>query len=113
MSEASGDAVEVWKIHDEINLFLLEKIPDTGFSALTLLKNGQPSKGRNVARIFAHLHGPRTWAASFSRACRVSQAESSRLASNCWKRFARPVRLWDAAWRRRSKGRNASRTGQP
>src|SRR5438445_13719992 len=50
------DVLEVWRTHDEINLFLLEHIPDAGFEAHTLLKNGQPSKGRNVARMFKHMH---------------------------------------------------------
>jgi uncharacterized damage-inducible protein DinB len=50
------DVLEVWQVHDQINFYLLEHIPDAGFQALTLLRNGQPSKGRNVARIFAHLH---------------------------------------------------------
>ena len=48
--------LEVWRTHDEINFVLLERIPDEGFAALTLLKNGQPSKGRNVSRVFAHMH---------------------------------------------------------
>ncbi len=50
------DVLEVWRIHDDINFTLLERIPEEGFAALTLLKNGQPSKGRNVARVFAHMH---------------------------------------------------------
>jgi uncharacterized damage-inducible protein DinB len=48
--------LECWRTHDEINLALLRHIPDEGFQAVTLLKNGQPSKGRNVAKIFRHLH---------------------------------------------------------
>jgi uncharacterized damage-inducible protein DinB len=48
--------LECWCTHDEINLYLLRHIPDEGFAAATLLKNGQPSKGRNVARIFRHMH---------------------------------------------------------
>jgi uncharacterized damage-inducible protein DinB len=50
------NVLEVWRVHDEINLFLLERIPDEGFAAVTLLKTGKPSTGRNVARVFAHLH---------------------------------------------------------
>jgi uncharacterized damage-inducible protein DinB len=53
------DILEVWRTHEEINAFLLDKIPDEGFRALTLLKNGQPSKGRNVAAVFTHLHNVR------------------------------------------------------
>jgi uncharacterized damage-inducible protein DinB len=50
------DLLEVWRTHDEINIFLLEQISDQGFEAATLLKNGQYSKGRTVARVFRHMH---------------------------------------------------------
>ena len=50
------DLLEVWRTHDEINIFLLTHIPDAGLGARTLLKNGQPSTGRNVARVFKHMH---------------------------------------------------------
>ncbi len=53
------DVLEVWRVHDEINSFLLERIPDEGLRAVTLLKNGQPSTGRTVARVFAHMHAVR------------------------------------------------------
>ncbi len=52
----TGDLLEVWRVHDEINLWLIENIPDAGFEAVTLLKTGRPSTGRNVARVFAHMH---------------------------------------------------------
>ncbi|MFQ5948896.1 MAG: DinB family protein [Acidimicrobiia bacterium] len=48
--------IEAWEIHNEINLFLLDWVPDKGLEAVTLLKTGKPSRGRNVARIFAHMH---------------------------------------------------------
>jgi uncharacterized damage-inducible protein DinB len=48
--------LELWRTHDEINLFMLRHIPDEGFSAVTLLKNEQPSKGRNVGKVFRHMH---------------------------------------------------------
>lgn len=48
--------LEIWRVHDEINIFLLENIPDEGFAAVPLLKNGKPSTGRTVSRVFAHLH---------------------------------------------------------
>lgn len=51
--------LEVWRVHDEINRFLLERLPDEAFEATTLLKNGQYSKGRNVAQVFAHMHNVR------------------------------------------------------
>lgn len=53
------ELVEVWRVHEEINTFLLESIPVEGFAAVTLLKNGKPSTGRTVSRVFAHLHGVR------------------------------------------------------
>src|SRR5436309_1848838 len=53
------DLLEMWRVHDEINSFLLESIPREGFAAVTLLKNGKPSTGRTVSRVFAHLHGVR------------------------------------------------------
>jgi uncharacterized damage-inducible protein DinB len=53
------DVLEMWRTHDEINFYLLRHIPDDGFGACTLLKNGQPSKGRNVARMFRHMHEAR------------------------------------------------------
>jgi uncharacterized damage-inducible protein DinB len=51
--------LEMWRTHDEVNLYLLRHIPDEGFQACSLLKNGQPSKGRNVARMFRHMHEAR------------------------------------------------------
>jgi uncharacterized damage-inducible protein DinB len=51
-----ADLLEVWRTHDEINIFLLEQIPEQGFEATTLLKNGQHSTGRSVARVFRHMH---------------------------------------------------------
>lgn len=55
----ADDIVEVWRVHDEINFYLLEQISEEGFAAVTLLKNGKPSTGRNVARMFAHMHNVR------------------------------------------------------
>ncbi len=52
----SSNAAAVWRVHDEINQFLLRAIPDEGFEAVTLLKGGKPSQGRTVRRVFAHLH---------------------------------------------------------
>src|SRR5258708_32532482 len=50
------DLLEIWRVHEEINSFFLENIPDEGFAAVPLLKNGKPSTGRTVRRAFAHLH---------------------------------------------------------
>jgi len=50
------DAIlEAWRAHDAINRFVLDHIPDEGLSAIPLLKNGQPGKGRDVARQLAHV----------------------------------------------------------
>jgi uncharacterized damage-inducible protein DinB len=54
-SPAAGVAA-VWRIHEEINLYLLDRISDPGLAAVPLLKDGQPSTGRTVARQFAHMH---------------------------------------------------------
>lgn len=56
MMDLLDDLLEAWGIHNEINLFILDWIPDEGLDAVTLLKTGKPSRGRNVARIFAHMH---------------------------------------------------------
>jgi uncharacterized damage-inducible protein DinB len=53
------ELLEMWRVHEEISQFLLEKLPDEAFAATTLLKNGQFSKGRNVAQVFAHMHNLR------------------------------------------------------
>jgi uncharacterized damage-inducible protein DinB len=50
---------EVWRVHDQINFYLLNEVPENGFAAVTLLKGGVPSSGRNVARVFAHMHAVR------------------------------------------------------
>jgi uncharacterized damage-inducible protein DinB len=50
------DLIEAWTIHNDINLFVLRWVPPEGLEAVTLLKTGKPSRGRNVSRIFAHMH---------------------------------------------------------
>ena len=50
------DLLEVWRTHDEINIFLLEQIAEPGLAATTLLKNGRYSKSRSVAQVFRHMH---------------------------------------------------------
>lgn len=56
MGAVLEDLLDAWRIHDEINRFLLEWMPDEGLAAVTLLKTGAPSRGRSVSRIFAHMH---------------------------------------------------------
>jgi uncharacterized damage-inducible protein DinB len=51
-----NDLLEAWDVHNEINLFILDWVPDAGLEAVTILKTGVPSRGRNVARVFAHMH---------------------------------------------------------
>lgn len=51
--------LEAWRVHNAVNIYPLERISDEGFAAVTLLKNGQPSSGRNVAKVFAHMLGVR------------------------------------------------------
>lgn len=50
------DLLDAWRIHNEIHLYVLDWMPAEGLEATTLLKTGKPSTGRNVARIFSHLH---------------------------------------------------------
>ncbi|MFW6206852.1 MAG: DinB family protein [Gemmatimonadota bacterium] len=56
MSELLDDLLEAWEINNQINLYILRWIPPEGLEAVTLLKTGKPSRGRNVARIFSHMH---------------------------------------------------------
>lgn len=56
MPNALDDLLEAWEVHNRINLFLLDWMPEEGFAAVTLLKTGRPSRSRNVARIFSHMH---------------------------------------------------------
>lgn len=50
------ELLDAWRIHNDVHLYLLDWIPAAGLEATTLLKTGRPSTGRNVARIFSHLH---------------------------------------------------------
>jgi uncharacterized damage-inducible protein DinB len=50
-----NEILEAWRAHEAINRYMLDEIPDAGLAAVPLLKNGQPGKGRDVARQFAHL----------------------------------------------------------
>lgn len=59
MTEMLEDILETWRTHDSLNLFLLQNLPEGGLQAVTLLKTGKPSTGRDVARVFAHLHNVR------------------------------------------------------
>jgi len=45
--------VETWQIHDRINRYLLDAIPDSALS------NVSASKGRSVGEQFAHMHDVR------------------------------------------------------
>lgn len=45
--------VETWEIHNRINLYLLEAIPEEHLAAIAA------SKGRNVGEQFAHIHNVR------------------------------------------------------
>ena len=50
-----GPILDAWRLHNWINLCLLEAIPAKGFQAVPLA-----SRGRNVAQQFAHMHKVRT-----------------------------------------------------
>ena len=47
----AGQILETWKIHNDINLFLIQKIPAKGFAALPY-----GSKGRTVAEQLVHMN---------------------------------------------------------
>jgi uncharacterized damage-inducible protein DinB len=49
-----AELLAAWRTHEAINLFMLRQISDAGLLAVPLLKGGQPGRGRNVARVFAH-----------------------------------------------------------
>src|SRR5205823_4744687 len=52
--------LELWRTHEAVNRYMLNNIPEAGMAAVPLLKNGQPGKGRTVARVFWHLYEVRT-----------------------------------------------------
>lgn len=56
MSELADELVEAWRVHDRINLFLLEKISDEG-----LMCASGPRGGGQVWKQFAHMHTIRTF----------------------------------------------------
>ena len=56
MSDLLDDLIEAWGIHNHLLLYLVDWLPEEGLQAVTLLKTGQPARGRNVARILSHLH---------------------------------------------------------
>lgn len=45
--------VETWQIHDRINAYLLAAVPAAALEA------AQPTGGRTVAKVFAHIHNVR------------------------------------------------------
>jgi uncharacterized damage-inducible protein DinB len=47
--------LSTWRVHNRINLYLLEEIPKRGFDAVP-----HGSRGRNVAEQFNHMHRVRT-----------------------------------------------------
>jgi uncharacterized damage-inducible protein DinB len=47
---------EIWRIHERINIELLDNIPEAGLAAVPLLKDGKPGRGRDVARVFSHIY---------------------------------------------------------
>jgi uncharacterized damage-inducible protein DinB len=49
----SNQIIETWDIHNRINLYLLDSIPEEHLSAISA------SKGRSVGEQFAHMHNVR------------------------------------------------------
>lgn len=54
MTEIENQIIDTWRIHNRINLFMIENIPDDALKA-TSSKRG----GRDIARQFAHMHNVR------------------------------------------------------
>lgn len=51
--------LEMWRSHEAVNRYLLDHTPDAGLDAVPLLKTGKPSKGRTIARNWAHIYESR------------------------------------------------------
>ena len=103
------NVLEIWRVHDEINIFLLENIPDEGFAAVPLLKTGKPSTGRTVSRVFAHLHEVRVShvGRDFCVVSRDLKLALPRIVKISWEPFApRAGRLSNdySAWSKRASG---------
>ena len=56
MTEIENQIIETWRIHNRINLLMIENISDEALKA-TLSTRG----GRDVARQLAHIHNVRVW----------------------------------------------------
>ena len=56
MSNFESQVIDTWNIHNRINLFMIENIPEEAFNA-TLSTRG----GRDISRQFAHVHNVRVW----------------------------------------------------
>jgi uncharacterized protein YdeI (YjbR/CyaY-like superfamily) len=53
------DVLDAWRTHDDLNLYLLERIPDEGLAAVPSSRTGSHPRGRTVSRVFAHMHDVR------------------------------------------------------
>ena len=56
MSNFESQIIDTWNIHNRINLFMIENIPEEAFKA-TLSTRG----GRNISRQLAHVNNVRVW----------------------------------------------------
>jgi len=59
MQVALDHVLEMWRSHEAVNRCLLAHTPDAGLDAVPLLKTGKPSKGRTIARNWAHIYESR------------------------------------------------------
>ncbi len=63
-SDAVEQALEAWRVHNDINLLLIDAIPEAGFAAIP-----SGSRGRDVARQLMHMHNVRVqWMQSSAKA---------------------------------------------
>lgn len=56
MTSLLDDLLDAWRRHNDVHLYLLDWMPAEGLAARTLLKTGQPSRGRDVGRTLVHLY---------------------------------------------------------
>jgi uncharacterized damage-inducible protein DinB len=62
---------EAWSTHEAVNRLLLGGIPDAALTAIPLLRDGKPGRGRDIARVFGHCIDVRM---SFMRKAEVAAA---------------------------------------
>ena len=71
MTKIEKQIIETWRLHNRVNIFFIENIPDEALKA-TLSKRG----GRDIARQIAHIHNVRVWRLeAFSKKLKIKLTE--------------------------------------